>query len=244
MEKVAGICYIFYMNGNSLFRKLNIRLLFAGLLFTALVFSAAAQSRFAWFAEGSVLFFPEDNGRGSDPMPILPSLGAGFGLQPFNNESLRLEITLDMYFTVYDFNDTLDRAVPASWENRSAFVWGSILGVQGSYVFNIRPNIALRVFGGPAADLRIILLAPDLNESIDPMDTIRQKTDAVSSYFWSKGRWFLPVAGTGMDFDLNEKFRLGFDLRVWMPAYKLWSGEDLPLIEGWRFGVGARITFL
>ena len=76
------------------------------------------------------------------------------------------------------------------------------------------------------------------------MEEIRKETDAVFSYFWSGARWLLPVMGTGMDFDLNEKFRLGFDIRIWAPVYKLWTGENLPFAEGWRFGLGVRATFL
>jgi hypothetical protein len=113
-------------------------------------------------------------------------------------------------------------------------------------LFNITPAIDVRVYGGPAADLRIVLLAEDLN-SVDftgNRDTDPQiQTDAVRDYFWSSGRWFLPVFGAGMDFDLNSKLKLGFDLRVWFPLYRLWTGENLPAVEGWRFGLGARITF-
>lgn len=213
-------------------------------LLTSGVFNLAAQDRYNWFAEGSVLFFPENNGNLSDSMPVLPSPGAGFGFSPFANQSIRLEATIDMYFSTYGYDFTLDRAVPKAWENRSAFVWGSVFGFQGAYFFNINPNMTIRVYGGPAADLRIVLTAPDLNESMDPMDEIHREVDAVFKYFWSGGRWLLPVLGTGMDFELNSGFRLGFDMRVWFPLYKVWTNEDLPAIEGWRFGIGARVTFL
>jgi hypothetical protein len=76
------------------------------------------------------------------------------------------------------------------------------------------------------------------------MDEIKQETNALISYFWSNARWLLPVIGTGMDFDLSSKLRLRFDIRIWIPAYKLWTGENLPFVEGLRFGIGARVTFL
>ncbi|MDR0312733.1 MAG: hypothetical protein LBI14_03975 [Treponema sp.] len=226
-----------------------LRLIFAILMCTVAIFPLKAQDRLSWFAEGSVLFFPEANGNLSDPMPILPSLGAGLGLPIFNH--FRLEISLDMYFAIYGYDDGLNRAVPMAWENRSAFVWGSVLGAQGVYFHDFYPGflegraMTLRVFGGLAADLRIVLLAPDLKPAVNPnLAEIKQEVSAVAKYFWSKGRWLLPVFGSGLDFELNTKFRLGLDLRVWFPLYKLWTNENLPGIEGWRFGIGARITFL
>jgi hypothetical protein len=225
------------------------RLVFAVFLCTAAILPLKAQDRLSWFAEASILVFPEDNGNLSDPMPILPSLGAGLGIRLIN--PIRLEITLDMYFTIYGYDFNLDRVIPKAWENRSAFVWGSVLGIQGVYFQDFRPRslkgraFSLKVYNGIAADLRVVLLAPDLSPAVNPnLEDINKEVDAVSNYFWSGGRWLLPVFGTGMDFDLNAKFRLGFDLRVWFPIYKLWTNENLPAIEGWRFGMGARITFL
>ena len=52
----------------------------------------------------------------------------------------------------------------------------------------------------------------------------------------------MPVFGAGMDFPLNDKLLLGFDLRAWFPVYKLWTNDNTPAIDGWRFGAGLRIT--
>jgi hypothetical protein len=212
--------------------------------FGALAIPLEAQgffSRLTWAAEGSVLFFPEDNGMHSDPMPVLPSPGVAVSHPlPW---PMHLELTLDFYFTHYGYDFELDRAVPYAIENRSSFVFGSVLGVQALALFNITPLIDVRAYGGLSADLRIVLVAEDLNEGVDPMDEIQRETDAVRDYFWSKGRWLFPVLGGGIDFNLNPKLKLGLDLRIWFPLYRLWTAEDLPAIEGWRFGVGARITF-
>jgi hypothetical protein len=221
------------------------RLLLILLIFAAFALPLKAQGFFgslSWSVSGSVLIFPENNGLHSDPMPVLPSPGMGAAYPVMN--PLWLEMTLDLYFTHYRYDFSLDRAVPAAIENRSAFVMGSALGFQGVYRFDITPAAALRVYGGPAADMRIVLIAEDLNEGVDRMDQIRRETDAVFDYFWGSGRWLLPVIGAGMDFSLNSKVGLGFDLRVWFPLYRLWTAEDLPAIEGWRFGIGARITFI
>jgi hypothetical protein len=109
-------------------------------------------------------------------------------------------------------------------------------------MFSPSSLIDLRAYGGFAADMRLVLLAEDLNES-DDIDKISAETDKVRSYFWGQGRWFLPLVGSGLDFKLNERFKLGIDARMWIPLYKLWTGEGFTKIDGWRFGIGARLTF-
>jgi len=196
-----------------------------------------------WSVDGSILYYPEDNGYAGDPAPLLPSLGAALALQL--KGYLWFEFTEDLYFTHYAYNTTLNRAVPAAIENRSAFVFGFLTGFQLLGRFPLGKNMYLRVFGGPAADFRIVALAENLHPddfSGNPDTDAQMQTDAISEYFWGKGRWFLPVAGLGMDFVINEKFLLGFDMRVWFPVYQLYTGEDLPPIEGWRFGLGFRIS--
>ncbi|MDR1596488.1 MAG: hypothetical protein LBR99_02170 [Treponema sp.] len=189
---------------------------------------------------GSVLFFPEDNGLNSDSGPILPSIGISAAWPLV--KALKLELSLDLYGTYYAYSYNLDRAVPAIPDNRSSFVIGSILGVQAQGAFPLSDKMQVRVYGGPAADLRICFVADGL-EGNDKEDA-SEETDAISGYFWGKGRWFMPVTGAGMDFMITEKIRLGFDTRIWLPAYRLWTGESLSFIEGWRFGFGIRFSFI
>jgi hypothetical protein len=183
---------------------------------------------------GSILFFPEDNGPESDAMPILPSLGiaAGWPVLSF----LRIELSLDFYGTHYAYSDKLDRAVPSLPGNPSSLVIGSVLGIQALTSFTPGDSVRLRVYGGPAADLRLCLPAGG-HEGAD-------ETGDIAAWFWGQGRWFMPVAGAGMDFGLTEKLFLGFDLRAWLPAWRLWNAGDLPAVEGWRFGAGIRFSML
>jgi hypothetical protein len=37
---------------------------------------------------------------------------------------------------------------------------------------------------------------------------------------------------------------LGFDLRTWLPVWRLWDAGSLPAVEGWRFGAGIRFSIL
>jgi hypothetical protein len=195
---------------------------------------------------GGLLYFASNNGKqNADPAPILPSMG--FSAQWQFLGPLRLSFTEDIYFTNYEYNSTLEYAMPCNPENRSAFVMGFITGFQLTGFFQVGKNgTGVRVYGGPDADLRIVVQAfglhPDDYNTGDIATDARLQTYAIRKYFWSEGRWFFPVFGAGMDFPINEKFLLGFDLRTWFPVYRLWTDKELPSVDGWRFGVGLRIT--
>jgi hypothetical protein len=202
------------------------------------------RDRLSWAFHGSLLIFPEENGpnRGA-PAPILPSPGASLACRiwgPFFAET-----SLDLYFTHYGYDFDLGRPVPAEIENRSAFVLGPILGFSLTGRIPAGERFGFRLSGGLAMDLRIVMPAFDLNDADlvegDPRGAPMQ-TDAVRDYFWDQCRWLLPVLGAGFDAALNERFTLGLDFRVWFPLYRLWTGEDLPGMEGWRFGPGFRVT--
>jgi hypothetical protein len=123
-------------------------------------------------------------------------------------------------------------------------VFGFFTGLHALARFPLGDKLILRAWGGPAVDLRIVTLATDYSGDLTgiPETDTQIQTDAVRDYFWSAGRWFLPVLGAGIDYGINEKFLLGLEFRTWFPLYRLWTGEDLPPIEGWRFGLGFRVT--
>jgi hypothetical protein len=202
------------------------------------------KDRLSWAAHGSLLVFPEENGpRRGAPTPILPSPGASLAYRFWG--PLSVEASLDLYFTHYGYDFELGRPMPVEVENRSAFVFGPILGFSLVSRIPLGKRFGIRLSGGLAADLRIVTLAFDLNEADlveDDPGGAPMQTNAVRDYFWDQYRWLLPVLGAGFDAALNEKFTLGLDFRVWFPLYRIWSGEDLPGPEGWRFGPGFRIT--
>ena len=188
---------------------------------------------------GSLFYIASDNVPNGDPAAILPTAGFSAAWQIIG--PLWLEGSGDFYFTNYEYNTELGYAMTCNPENRSAYVFSMVTAAQLTGNFTIGKNgTAIRVFGGPAVDLRLAVTAFGLHPN-DLIDAENQK-DEISKYFWSRGRWFLPVFGTGMDFPLNEHFLLGFDLRVWFPVYRLWTNENIPAIDGWRFGAGLRIT--
>ena len=199
-----------------------------------------------WATRGSLFYFATGAGKqGADPAPILPSVGFSATWRFWG--PLGLEFSEDIYFTNYEYNTKLNLPLPSSPENRSAFVMGLLTGIQLTGIFPIgSKGIDIRVYGGPAMDFRMVFLAFGLNHPGDFTGNIETdaelQTEAIREYFWKEGRWLMPTAGTGMDFPLNEKFLLGFDLRAWFPLYRLWTDEDIPNLDGWRFGVGLRIT--
>jgi len=193
----------------------------------------------------NIFVFAADNGVDSDPMPIIPSLGFSAGWQFMN--FLRLELTEDIYIQNYELNVKHGYPMACNPENRSALVIGFVTGIQLTGVIPVKDKgIQMRVYGGPAADIRIVLLAAGLNHKDDFSGKIENdaqlQTNAISEYFWNEARWFMPTAGFGMDFPLTDKILLGFDIRAWFPVYKLWAEDNTPAIDGWRFGAGLRIT--
>jgi hypothetical protein len=116
-----------------------------------------------------------------------------------------------------------------------------VLGLQGVFRPRLGASTWLRLYGGLAADLRLCLIAGGLEGG--DREEASKETSRTASYFWSRGRWLFPFAGWGMDFAVSQKFLAGFDFRVWFPVYKIWTGEDLPAVEGWRFAGGLRFTF-
>jgi hypothetical protein len=194
----------------------------------------------SWAARGSLFVFAANNGPAADPIPILPSLGVSLAWNFWG--PLSLELSEDLYFSNYEYDYERGYPMACSVENRSAFVLGFLTGIQLSAFFPIdSKGIGVRVYGGPAMDIRVIIQSFGNNYTPDKED-IKNQTEAISGYFWGEGRWLYPVLGAGMDFPLTEKYLLGFDLRTWFPLYRLWTDKNLPGIDGWRFGAGFRIT--
>lgn len=201
------------------------------------------SDRLSWSFGGTVLLFPENNGNRGGPMPVLPAPGAALCYSIWG--PLSAELSLDLYFTNYKYDFEWNRALPAEMENRSAFVFGFLTGFHALARFPLGDRFVFRVYGGPDMDFRIITLALDLHpDDLTglPETDAQIQTNAVRDYFWGRGRWLLPALGTGFDYRLTEKFLIGLDFRTWFPLYRLWSGEALPPAEGWRFGLGLRVS--
>lgn len=200
----------------------------------------------AWFKKtifsfgGSILIFQEDYGFEAAPIPVLPAPGFAFTMPLWSSDfgGVALETTLDMYFTYYKYSYELDRPVPAEIENRSAFVFGPVFALQAQGHINLN-RVRLRLNLGIAADPRIVLLAPDLNEA--DLDDANMQTDDIRAFYKDFNHWLYPVLGLGADFHITPRWSAGLDLRTWAPLD--FSGIDRQFL-GWRFGIGLRASRL
>jgi hypothetical protein len=238
---IARIIFLRYIENMNVFlprpKQIAVLLFFSLIMFIPV--NSVSADNLKGSITGNILCFPADNGVASDPFPILPSLGGVLSLKLVG--PLRIEFTEDIYIKDYEFDPSLGYPAGSNPENRHALVIGFITGLQFTGNFSLgNKGAAFRIYAGPAADLRVVALAVGLNHPSDK--DAQSQADAIRDYFWSGARWFMPAAGIGMDFPINEKFLLGFDLRAWFPVYKKWTDENLPAIEGWRFGAGIRIT--
>jgi len=208
-------------------------------LFLALIPSKPAfGDGFRLSALGGLFLFASDNGPSYDPPAILPTAGVSAAWSITG--PLRIEITADAYFSNYEFNTVHNYPMACNPENRMSFVIGFLTGVQATAAFDLGSDILFRVFAGPAADIRIVTLAIGLHPN--DITEAELQTQLISDHFWSNGRMFMPVLGFGFDFPMNENFLLGLDFRAWFPIYKLWTNDNTPAIDGWRFGAGLRLT--
>jgi hypothetical protein len=207
------------------------------------------RTRLLGFTLGaSLLYFQEDAGLESDPPPILPAPSLALALMPVDLGFMAagVELTADVYMTHYRWSSVLNRPVPAAIENRSALVIGPV--IAGQLQVSVTPwrRFALRLYGGLAADLRVVMVALDLNEEdltgTGGVSNAVTETEQINEYFWGENRFLYPVAGAGCDIELNAKWNLGLDFRVWFPVFLQQADESLPASEGWRFGGTARFT--
>lgn len=189
----------------------------------------------------SVLAILEDNGMEGDPAPILPSPGFSVSFPIPVSGMLRFEPGVDLYATYYGYSYTLDRAVPYAIENRSSLVIGTLLGLPLQWELPVARGVRVHLLAGPGADLRLCLVADGLEG--DDYDDAASQTSDIAGYFWSQGRWALLLAGGGVDFPFTPSTYLGVEFRFWYPAYRLWTGENLPGSENLKFSLGLTLSF-
>lgn len=182
----------------------------------------------------SLLAIPEDNGTEGDPGPRIPSPGAAWRFRL--TRLLSLEPSLDLFMTYYGYSDELQRAVPLALENRWTTVIGAELSLPLRFSVPLGGSFELSGMAGPAFDFRVPLIADGLYGSEQEESAI--VAGEVAQYFWSSGRWFRPVMGLGSAWTDSSGRRFGFDLRAWMPLYRLWTAEDAFFGEGFVLSLG------
>ncbi|HCM27075.1 MAG TPA: hypothetical protein DIC34_11105 [Treponema sp.] len=196
----------------------------------------AAAAPPTWAFRGGLIAILEDNGLEGDPAPILPLPGAALAIPLVWR--LDAEPSIDLYSAVYGFSDLLGRPVPYALEYRSTRVVSALVGLPLAITVPLPGGVRWRFLAGPAFDLRLCLVAEGL-EGADLEDASAETADT-AAYFWGSGRWVSPQIGTGVEIPASDKFWLGIEARAWIPAYRLWTGEELPAAEGWRLALSLR----
>lgn len=194
-------------------------------------------------AGGYVFFFRDDSSLESDAAPILPAfhLNLSFPVWRAGYINIYLGLSGDVYSTHYMWSETLARPLPAGAENRRALVYGFPLGIAANLRFNLLQKLALCASLGATADLRLTLLAEDLNPS-DPLDAISAECDKIGEYFFNDMHWLYIEAGIGADYKFSEKYSIEFQGRILIPvsAPSERQGETVSFL-GARPGAGFRV---
>ncbi|GMO45800.1 MAG: hypothetical protein Ta2B_26950 [Termitinemataceae bacterium] len=198
--------------------------------------------RFSFSLGASVIYFAEDYNFEAAPPPILPTPSFSVSVpDSLSQFKVMAELSLDIYTTHYAWYETADLAaaypIPAEIENRTASVWGFMLGLkaQGSVTFR---DYKIRLSAGLTADLRITTIAEDLNET-DPLDEIAEQTQKIADYFYSDFHWLFFEFGIGFDYKITDLYAIGLETRFQMPLST--PPVDIAM-AGWRIGVGVRIS--
>jgi hypothetical protein len=193
-----------------------------------------------------ILFFIEDSSLESDPMPILPSFFASFGVPVASIKALSLYAVPDIgiYSTYYRWSDLLDKPVPAAIENREASIYGFVVGIGAQARYTLPKSFILRAKLGLSADFRLILLADGLNEGVDPIDEIKKRNEKVSAYFWTDTRWLFAHFNIGFDWKAWDDYAVGLDFNMQIPFNPPQANTGDSSSIGWRFGIAARLTRL
>ena len=197
---------------------------------------------------GALLFFSSDKSLESDPAPILGSFYGNFSY-PLTGSgffSLYIGASLEVYRTHYLWSDALGRALPAAIEQREAQVFGFPLGIALETRFDLPAKMTLRMSLGLSADMRLVLLAEDINEDLEGpagMQDLRDRTDKIGRYLWGDMRWLFFETQAGVSMRLWESFSFDIAGRVFMPASAPPREPADPATLGWRFGVLLRVSY-
>jgi hypothetical protein len=197
------------------------------------------RKRFVFSVGISIFILKDEYDFLSAPMPVLPSPFFAVGFPDFGKTvKFRPEMSLELYRTHYKWSPEIECPVPAEIENRSATVWGFVLGVKGQGYYTYK-RMTVRLSAGISADLRAVALAEDLNDA-DMEDATAQK-DLIKDYVWQGTRWLFGEFGVGADYTVTEKCRAGLDVRMFLPFSRNDIAKTLPL-GGYRFAVGVRVS--
>jgi len=162
---------------------------------------------------------------------IVNTLGGSMVVSFAKGFFLNLQPSLDLFWTNYEYYN--GRAVPTEPSERGQGNNVSMIGfmidlpLTASYRFNDRIGAAASI--GTAFLLRASF-AGDTSTAYET--EMAANLAAISSYFWSQGRWFYPSASLRMEVFLQENFTFAFGVRGFMPVFNAWTDNPVFWDEG------------
>ncbi len=206
--------------------------------FTALLSAQTRSMDLRTAIKGSLMFVAEDAGLEADAAPLYPMIGLGLNS---GSGSFEMELSLDVYGAYFLYSEADKRPYAAAPENREAVAFGFIAAFPLGLRVRLIHQGRFRLFAGPALDFKLCLPATGIESE---QSALNSATKAISSYYLDTMRWFLPVAGLGIDFPYTNNLALGAELRVWFPVYRLLSGEGRHFWDDGRAALSFRLSFL
>ncbi len=160
----------------------------------------------------------------SAPSPLLPVFGMTFPI--LDHPFLLWESSFLIYATYYQYSG--DRATPVEVEHRDFWVPALLTDTRFGLDLDITKAFALGI------DLGLVLL---LRLPVPLFDDITGDWSPITRYFYDQARFLYPETEIFARFTVLKNLQLKATLRAYWPAFNLWSGENLPLVDQFMMGV-------
>ncbi len=165
-----------------------------------------------------VLYIRNGSGAGS-ASPIVNTLGTSLTFSLGEDRRLSIDPGIDLFWTYYEWDAALGRAVPTEPETaQAAFVLGGLLDCPFSWRFVLNKRISLKPGVGPAFVVRV----PFPNST----ELAAEDNSAIAGWFYTGGRFAYPEAQLLLDVELIDDFAFQLALRTFWPVPNLWTGDD------------------
>jgi hypothetical protein len=166
----------------------------------------------------------------SAPSPLIGTVGgaAWFSVMDW----LKFAPGLSVYSNDYFFNGT--RALPAEIEYKDAVtILGFMIEAPAIAEFKVAEKVSLSGGLGPLFMIRIPFVPHGANPTADVM-----------KYYYGNGRFLFLENREGVDIELTDNWGIAIRVRVLLPIFHLWDGENLPFQDQMGVGAGIGIRYL
>jgi len=168
----------------------------------------------------------------SAPSPVLFSFGLGFDLGFYETFAFRPDLQFSgSYYLLQDTS-----ALPASPENRTAYVTSILLDMPVCYIVPIKKTQFY--FGaGLALYIRAAFLASKVPSSE------KESVTAINQYFWSNARFLYPSLQLGWDFLTSKDSSFGFNAKILFPLGNAGNSEAYSWFQDGIISLSVRFKF-